>query len=295
MTFFVHSQSVSFLNTPSDARLLGMANAGYAMAGTPFVTQYNSAGLLHASDSAHAFGASLGSFQPESLDNTMVNIGGYYRLDKKSGMSFGMGYNTFKLAPGMDENGSDLGKLTPQEYVFAMGYAYKLLRSFSIAANLRFIASDLGGGTQASTVSMDVNMMYVLKNLSFGAGISNIGSKMDYGNGKYDLPTRLKAGGSYRLNLATAHSLRGSGEIDYQLQPSDFSGVMAGLGAEYTFKRLALRGGYHIGNEQKTTPSYISVGGGWIFSKSSFDFAYILGNTVMKSSFLISMKLIIDD
>ncbi|MDL2231538.1 PorV/PorQ family protein [Porphyromonadaceae bacterium OttesenSCG-928-L07] len=286
-----YAQSVSFINTSSDARTVAMGDAGYAMPVTAFATHYNSAGVLFSNRAA--IGASYVMWQPDASDNSMVNLGGYCRFSDKFGMAAGVRHNTLSDIFRTDEQGNPLGNFTPTEYMIDLGIAYRVAKHLGIATTFRYIDSDLGASSSGSAFAVDIDLMYKLERLSIGLGLSNLGSKIDYGYDKYELPARIKAGAMYQFSFSEKHHLTGSAELDYQLQPSDFSGINAGVGVEYAYKSLfALRGGYHIGDEDKTGPSYASLGCGVNYAGFSLDFAYLLGDSAsaMKNTMLIALS-----
>jgi len=181
------------------------------------------------------------------------------------------------------------GETKPKEMSAGIGVAYKITDKLSVGVNVSYISSDLiyEKGTE---LAFDISGTYKINNLNIGISASNIGSKIKYDNNSYDLPSVIKAGGQYTFNLGK-NSLSTNLESDYWLNESIISG---GIGAEFLYKNfLALRAGYHLGDEEKTIPSYASVGLGAKLKYINLNFAYIMAgnNSALNKGFNISIEL----
>ena len=285
------AQSALFVNTAADARFAGMGNTGYSINSGAFATNYNSAGIVF-SENKSSIGASYMIWQPDYNKSSLLNIGGFYNLGEKFGFAAGFKNNSLPEVQLTDVNGNLLNAFTPKEFLIDLGIAYKIIENLSASANFRYISSDMGGSKSGSAVAIDINGFYRLNNINLGLGITNLGSKIDYGSLKYNLPARIKGGISYMYSITETHSLLGSAEINYQLLPSDYSGIVGGVGIEYQFKKMiALRGGYNFGNEEKTTPNFITLGAGISFKGITFDAAYWLSGdeSLVNNTMLFSL------
>jgi hypothetical protein len=283
-----YSQSVSFLNVPSDVRIAGMGNAGYALPVT-HATCYNTAALLYA-DPKMAAAVSYVRWQPEALNSQLVHAAAYIRRNKW-GIAAGFRHNTFAAIQKTDEQGNLTGAFSPSEYALDIGFAYKVVDRIGVAVTLRHISSDMGGPSKGAAFAGDVSLLYKQKNLHVGLGCANIGSAIDYGYSAYSLPARIKAGAAYQLSFQDTHHLTGSLDVAYQL-PSNYSGMLGSIGAEYSYKhRLALRAGYHAADGQTTGSSYASLGCGAAFWGAELNFAYLLAqaSSPVRQTLLISL------
>lgn len=281
------AQSAAFLNTVSDARLVALGNTGVASFETAFATQYNSAGMLF-STAESRIALSYMNLQPDYQKSSWFNAGGFYKISPKAGIGAGLRYLSGEAVRQTDGYGNNLGSITPKEYAIDLGMAYGVTKDLSVGVTLRFIGSDIG--EKGTAFAADLTAMYRKERWSAGAGISNLGSKIDYGNGKYALPARLKAGASFRVIRTDRHTLCGNGEIAYQLMPADFTGLTAGLGAGYSFKQmLSLRAGYQWGEEEKTGPGFATVGGGVAWRMLNMDVAYLIAENAFKNSWFLSL------
>lgn len=284
-----YSQSVTFLNTPSDARTAAMGNAGYVLS-SPFAVQYNSASVMPAYESSTAVGASLLMWQPQIADATLFNVAGYHKVNNFAIMAAFRSNKMGDIAM-TNENGTILGSFSPSEYALEVGMGYNVSPYFSLGVSLRHISSQMTKDVKANSLATDISMLYHRDKLRLGLGISNLGSKIDYGDAKYQLPTRVKSGIAYHFSLSEEHALITTADLFYQLT-SNYNGIASGLGAEYNYKKLfALRAGYHFESES-VGASYTTIGVGTQFSGLSLDFAYMIAqdNNPMAQTLLFSIK-----
>jgi len=292
LTFFAavsYSQSVSFLNTPSDARSAAMGNAGYLLA-SPFSVQYNSASVMAESLLQTGVGVSALFWQPREAGATLFNVAGFHKI-KKFGFLAGFRSNKTGDIAKSDANGNITGSFSPFEYAFEIGMGYDVSTNVSLGISLRHLSSQMDQNIKSSALASDISMLYHHGNLRLGLGISNLGSKIDYGNTKYSLPARIKSGIAYHLTLSNDQALITVADLFYQLTP-DYSGVASGLGVEYNYKKLiALRTGYHF-ESKSVGASYATIGLGTKFSGLSLDLAYLIAqeNNPMRQTLLFSLK-----
>ncbi|MFV0267788.1 MAG: PorV/PorQ family protein [Draconibacterium sp.] len=282
-------QAVPFLNYMSDPRTAGMGNAGYVLS-SAFAAQRNTAAVFQDTLRPTEIAVSYLLWQPQNANNKLVNIGGYTRF-KNFSIAAGARFNNMPAVEKTGDNGNVIGTFSPSEYALELGLGYKISSKVAAGATVRYLGSDLGGTKKASALAADVSLLYSKESLSVGLGFSNLGTKTDYGNSKYSLPTRSNTGVAYNYSIAGKHSLTGVLDAAYQLSP-DNTGLAGGIGAEYAYdKLLFLRTGYHF-EDEKIGASYGTAGCGVHFSGFSVDFAYILApsDNVMNQTLLVSLK-----
>ncbi|WP_430814489.1 type IX secretion system outer membrane channel protein PorV [Carboxylicivirga sp. RSCT41] len=321
-----------FLNINPDSRAAGMADAGVATS-----PDLNSQFLNPAK---YAFidgdmGAAI-SFTPwlrKLVDDiNMSTATFYYRLDKMQVISasiryFSMGEITFSNGP--DDPGYQ-GK--PNEFAIDAAYSRVLSDKFSGAVAFRYIRSDLTNGYSNTGESLqagdafaaDIGFyfrepMRVNRNdaeFTAGINISNIGSKISYdGINKEYLPTNLKLGVGYAMELDRYNSLAFAFDVNKLLVPSNqikpedagddwvdpnndksvpaaifdsFSDAPGGfeqemqeinfsIGAEYWYnKQFAIRAGYFHEHENQGNRKFASAGFGLKFNMFTLDASYII-------------------
>ena len=227
--------AVPFLRIIPDARAGGMGDVGIAVPtygnGTD-VNDYRNPDVngLYTNPAKIAFidkdyGFAL-TFSPwlKALVNDiyLANITGYYKVKKQQTLAISLRYFSLGSIQFTDINGSNLQQFRPNEFAVDIHYARILGKYFSIAASLRYIYSNLAGGTSVDGAlvkpgmagSGDISWFFHKKfnensnhklehEFSCGMDISNIGSKMSYTSSyiKDFIPTNMGIGFGYTLEL----------------------------------------------------------------------------------------------
>ena len=151
-------------------------------------------------------------------DIDLAYLAGYYRLGDYQAVSASLRY--FSMGEVFYGDGSTSGTGTamtikPYEFAIDAGYSRMLSEKFSAAVTFRYIYSDLSGhyedGSEpGSAFAVDLSSFYnTYVNmgprecmLSLGLGISNLGSKINYGDDySYFIPTTLRLGVNYMIPL----------------------------------------------------------------------------------------------
>lgn len=160
----------------------------------------------------------------------LFNAAGYFRIGDYSAVSASVRYFSLGDVTTEDEN------MTVKPYEFSVDVAYSrmLSETFSAAVALRYMYSDLTGHyddatTAGSAFAADVaiyNQSYVqIGNrecqLGLGLNISNIGSKINYGEDRsYFIPTNLRLGASLMIPINEFHRFSVSADVNKLLVPS---------------------------------------------------------------------------
>lgn len=289
MIGFSYGQTVSFLNSFSDARVAGMGNVGYVLS-SPFAVHHNIAAMMPESEPSTGVALSTLFWEPKAANSTVFNVAGYRRF-KNIGLAVGFRNHSLGTREAMDDQGNADGSFSPSERVLELGVGYNINANVSLGATLRQIGSNMYKENKGSAVAADIALLYHSVDLILGLGLTNLGSKIDYGRGYYSLPSRFRAGAAYQLLSKNKHVLKGVAEAAYQFTP-DHSGVAGGLGGEYSYNnRVSLRTGYHFEGET-VGASYVTLGGGVHFSGVSLDLAYMIGadDSYMGQTMLFSLK-----
>jgi hypothetical protein len=194
----VVSTAVPFLMITPDSRSGAMADAGVAIPTDPNAIHWNAAKLAFAKDD---LGLSI-SYVPwlRSLvpDINLSYLSGFKRIDAMSTFAASLRYFSLGDIDFTNEKGEGLGSFRPNELAIDGAYARKLSEKFSLGLALRFIYSDLTGGTvmsggqktKAGTAfagdlsgfykGKDFTMFKKTFNMNLGINISNVGSKITY-------------------------------------------------------------------------------------------------------------------
>jgi len=324
--------AVPFLLITPQPRSAAMGNAGVALDADANASTINTSALAFLPEGDTGASFSYSPWLRQLASGMSISLlTGYYRLNERNTVSASLRYFSIGNVNFSDDNFQDLGVYNPSEFAFDIGYALKLGPGFALGGNLRYISSNLIGGGAVNNVragkAVAVDVSALEKSelqlggtpaiLSFGISLSNVGTKMIYGNSlkSYFLPANFKLGSSLKMGEGTT---KVSFALDFNklmapTQPiydadgniakgkdpdrsvpagifGSFSDAPGGFreelqevgvsaGAEVSFKdALHLRSGYLYQNPQKADNSYFTLGLGVRYSRWAFDFSYLMGS-----------------
>ena len=163
------------------------------------------------------------------------------------------------------------------DFVLSFSYARDLGENYHLGASVKWIyekidissASGLGldiGGICSPFAGSDRRF---LPNLSFGAAVLNLGSKIKFETESYPLPAQYKAGLQYS---AQTEKWQGDYTLGLDLVKPRDDDMKVHLGGECgLYQTLALRLGYQLGYDDKD----ISFGMGVKYRKYAIDYAFV--------------------
>jgi hypothetical protein len=209
----VVTTAVPFLRITPDARSAGMGELGIAISPDANSGFWNIAKTTFASGKMQ-LGATYTPWLSDLKLNDvyLINASGYYKLDELQAVSAGIRYFSLGNIQFTDANGNNLNNFRPREFSIEGGYARKLSNKMGLGVALRYISSDLAGGTvngvsykKGTSIAGDIHYYYKGTNASgngfdFGATLSNLGSKISYTNDakqKDYIPANLGVGAVY--------------------------------------------------------------------------------------------------
>jgi len=160
----------------------------------------------------------------------LLNAAGYYRVGDYSAISASVRY--FSLGDVMTSD--EAMTVKPYEFSVDVAYSRMLSETFSAAVALRYMYSDLTGHyddatTAGSAFAADIavyNQSYLNIGsrecqLGLGLNISNIGSKINYGEDRsYFIPTNLRLGTNLMVPINEFHRFSISADVNKLLVPS---------------------------------------------------------------------------
>lgn len=318
----VITTAVPFLGITPDSRAAGMGDAGVATSPDANSGYWNSAKLVFIDKGS---GGSL-SYTPwlGKIINDMkiIYLSGFYKINRKQAVAASMKY--FDLGVVQFNNGPDpqdlLGRYNPREFAFDVTYSALLTEHMSIGGSLRYIHSNLTGylstnsfdARPGNSVAVDLGFYYTKpmawrnSNLAFGATITNLGGKISYSdaNNKDFLPTNLRIGTAYKMDLDAQNSLSFALDFNKLMVPSPYPGskakpmlsgvlgsfsdakggiseeiaeITTSLGMEYWYKDIvAGRLGYFYEAKEKGNRKYLTAGVGFRKDKFGLDVAYLV-------------------
>ncbi len=231
--------AVPFLTISPDSRAGGMGDAGVSTLPDVNSIHWNPSKLAFLEED---FGASV-SYSPwlRSIvpDMSLSYLSGFKKINSKSAVGASMRYFSLGSITFTDEQGNILRDFKPSEFAFDVSYALKLSERLSTGVSLRYINSNLTGGSvvqgaqtkAGNSVAFDASVYYRSKAfklggknafLSAGANISNVGSKMNYSTSANPdfIPTMLRFGPSLQLDLDEYNSVTFLVDITKLLVPT---------------------------------------------------------------------------
>ncbi len=228
---------VSFLSVAPDARAGGLGDAGAATSPDLDSQYWNAAKYAF----MNGVGGASVSYVPwlrnlvGGID--LISASGYYKIHDVQAVAmslrfFSMGDVLIRRDP------NDPGyNVKPYDLALDASYSRKLTKNFSMGVVLRFVYSDLTGGYSedgsydepGAGVGADISGYYG-KEVdfawgkgfgAFGFNISNIGSKIEYGDYRSSAfqPTNLRLGGSFKMPFDNYNSLTLSLDLNRLLVP----------------------------------------------------------------------------
>ncbi len=331
----VITTAVPFLTISPDARSGAMGDVGVAIS-PDANSMYWNASKLAFSEKDMGFAISYTPWLRKLgiNDMSLSYLAGYKKISKQEAIGVSMNYFNMGNITFTDQVGNAYQDFRPKEFSVGVTYSRKLSNKLSIAPTIKYLYSNLSGNLTipgsstitkpANGAAVDLGVFYTTDSrisgmeskISFGAVISNFGSKITYTttSNRDFIPTTLKIGGAYEIKVdqyskfviaADASKLMvptppvrdPNGNIVKGKDPnrSMFSGVFGSFtdapfglkeelrevmlaGAiEYWYNDLfAVRGGYFHENRYKGNRKYFTLGVGLRYEMFGIDFAYLI-------------------
>ncbi|MDI6735444.1 MAG: PorV/PorQ family protein [bacterium] len=250
----------NFLKVGVSARASAMGEVFCAVADDVSSIYYNPAGLVQIKQ------RTFGLMHTDWLEEVNYEFLAYaepYNNDKVFGMSLNyLGMGKMKIK---DINNQTLGDFDARDLALSIAYAKKLKENLFAGANLKFIQQELEKEV-SSSVAVDGGILYKKEDLSLGACISNLGTKIKFIKDKESLPLNLKLGIAYKL-LDNRVILA----LDIN-RPID-NDINFGIGTEYQVtNNLFVRAGY---NSRSDLGNGISLGCGFKVGNFQVDYCFL--------------------
>jgi hypothetical protein len=316
----VITTAVPFLGITPDSRAAAMGETGAATSPDANSGYWNAAKLAYIEN---GYGVS-GSYTPWLgkiiNDMSIFYLSGFYKISREQTVAASMKY--FDLGEIQFNNGplpeNILGRYNPREFAFDVTYSRMLAENFSIGGAIRYIHSNLTGSGLSGTVdskpgnsvAVDLGVFYTQpmektnSNLSLGAAITNLGSKLSYSNAEFSdfIPINLRIGSAYQMELDAMNNLTFALDVNKLMVPSPGHGdaplltgvfgsfsdarggfkeeiheFMASMGMEYWYNHtFAGRAGYFLEAKDKGNRKYLTAGLGIRYQKFGLDVAYMV-------------------
>lgn len=324
----VVTTAVPFLRISPDARSGGMGDIGLATSPDASSVFWNQ-GKVAFNESKGAIVATYTPWLKDLVNDVyLASLAGYYKLDENQAISGSLRYFSLGNIQFTDNLGNDFGSYRPREFSIDFGYSRKLSDKVGLGVALKYINSNLAGGVTVgsttyktgSAVAGDIGFYYDGKNQagngwSFGAAMTNLGSKIDYttnASQKDFIPANLGLGAAYTKNFNEQNKIQFGLDINKLMVPtppaegdanalaayrskgiisswfSSFGDAPGGfneelkefqvsLGAEYWYNnQFALRAGYFYEDKTKGNRRYFTTGVGVKYNIFGLNFSYLV-------------------
>jgi hypothetical protein len=263
----------------------------------------------------------------------LLYLTGFYRIDNKQAIGASLRYFSLGAMTFWGDQQEYVKSSNPNEMALDVSYSRLLGEYFSAGVAFRYLRSDITGGSfnnsgtvlrPANAWSADIGVYYnepirmgaMTGIVSAGLSITNIGSKMNYGDEEkektYFLPTTLRLGGNLKLDLDYYNELSFGVELSKYLVPTpptvrgdsiiagkdnnvsmlkgmiqsfgdapggfkeELEEIVVGIGAEYTYSRTFSVRGGYYYDYKWPQHKYATVGAGIIYYMFSFDLSYLI-------------------
>ncbi|RYF10982.1 MAG: type IX secretion system outer membrane channel protein PorV [Flavobacteriales bacterium] len=327
--------AVPFLNISPDARSGAMGDAGVALSPSTFDTYWNPSKMAFLDEENHASLSYTPWLRNIAPDVNMAYLNFARRINERTALGASINYFNQGRVTAYDVNEVYLGAYQPNEFAIDFSVARKLSSAFSMGVTAKYIYSNIIGssaaiagaaGHSASALAAGVSLYYVSGmqqfgregKLSFGAHISDIGTKINYyDSGKnYFLPTNLKVGVADEFKIDELSKLTLTLDLNKLLVPTpplqaangaitagrddDSQSIVSGIfgsfgdapgGASEEFKEIS----YAAGGEYKYDEKF-AIRAGYFYENqykgnrryATFGAGYRYENLVLDFSYLIA-------
>lgn len=328
------STAVPFLRISPDARSGGMGDVGIALPPDANAQYWNIAKMPFNEKIAGVSATYTPWLKDLVPDIFLAYVSGYYRFGQDTSQAISASLRYFSLGDIQytDIDANSLGTGMPREFSFDLGYSRRLSRFLSVGLGLRYIHSNIASGVSgnqsadykpANAFAADIGVFYTntkeldeyrFNNFSFGAVMSNLGSRVSYSNQRKDfLPANLGVGVAYTAKVDEFNKITFGLDFNKLLVPtptdtstqpgiikydphreksvvsSIFSSfgdaplseelreVNVSIGAEYWYQdQFAVRAGYFYEDKTKGDRKYLSVGLGVRYSMLTINASYLV-------------------
>lgn len=318
----VVTTAVPFLRISPDARAGGMGDLGIATSPDASSGFWNM-GKVAFNQSQGGIAATYTPWLKQLVNDVyLASLSGYYKFAEDQALNVGLRYFSLGNIQFTDGSGNSWGNGKPREFSLDVGYSRKLSDKLGLGIALRYINSDLTNGVPTtgstsykagSAVAGDIGLYYDNKTeegdgFTFGAALSNLGSKISYTSNadqKDFIPANLGLGVTWNkaideqnkvmigldLNKLLVPSLEGNPPTQQQIEDYRSQGPVAGwgksfsdfpgqanfsIGAEYWYNnQFALRAGYYYEDKSRGNRRYFTAGVGLKYNVFGLNFSYL--------------------
>ena len=315
--------AVPFLRISPDARAGAMGDAGIAVS-PDANAQYWNIGKIPFSEKTYGVSATYTPWLKDLVpDIFLAYLSGFAKFgeNQEQAISGSMRYFSLGNINYTNIQGASTGTGMPREYAFDLGYSRRLSEFLSAGLSMRYIHSAIASGVNLTTIgsdykpgnafAADLGMYYTkaiekdfdhINRFSFGAVLSNIGSKITYNSNRRDfIPMNLGVGAAYTSQMDEFNSITFALDLNKLLVPNlQYTGVdtqmsivngivnsfktgdqlkliTASIGAEYWYQNMiSFRAGYYYEDQTNGDRQYVTCGLGVRYNVFQLNASYLV-------------------
>ena len=268
------SKGLSFLKIGLGARAGALGEAYVAVANDASAPMWNPAGL------SSVDGRDVLFIHNQWFQDVRSEYVGTAFNSGKNGFGFGFLINNVgDIENRAPETGKLIGTFSSYDIALAGAYARKVREHISFGFTLKVLYEKMYVYSSSGfALDLGARISPGIQNLCLGAAVQNIGSMGALRDEDIPLPLTVKAGFAYTVK---EHPFNGNLLITADVHKASDYWTTFHTGLEYSLnRRLALRGGYQLGRDERS----FSAGIGLVFNMYRLDYAYVpfdydLGNT----------------
>lgn len=232
----VVTTAVPFLRISPDARSGGMGDLGVATSPDASSGFWNVGKVVFNQKNAGIVATYTPWLKDLVNDVYLASLSGFYKFDDNQALHASVRYFSLGNITFTDNLGNDFGSFRPREFGIDVGYSRKLNAKNGVGVTLKYINSNLAGGTtvgsttykSGSAVAADLGYYHDGKNAAgngwqFGAVLSNLGSKIGYtdnADAKDFIPANLGLGANYTKKMNAMNQISFGLELNKLLVPT---------------------------------------------------------------------------
>lgn len=304
--------ALTTLNISPDAKSSGMGDVGAASSPSINSQHWNAAKYPFMQDNSGVGLSYVPWLREVANDVNLIYLAGFTQFGQRQSLSASVYFFSLGDINLYGDNAQYINNIKPRDYAVDLAYARKFGEKIAGSLTFRYINTTI--------IEMNVNTPYIAhkgalaadvgvywtsgvnifnrseSNLSFGACVSNVGTKLKTSsNNEYFLPMNLRIGGQLSTSLNEVSTLALAADVNKLLVPESMeyaneavpaalfhsfsdggSSYSVNVGLEYLYdNRLAVRTGYYTDSRRAGARQYVTLGASIRYNLIAFDISYL--------------------
>ncbi|MDQ6608666.1 MAG: type IX secretion system outer membrane channel protein PorV [Bacteroidota bacterium] len=277
----VVTTAVPFLRISPDARAGGMGDLSLATSADASSSYFN-LGKVPFNESNAGLNITYTPWLKRLVNDVyLASLSGYYKLSDDEAISGSLRYFSLGQIQFTDNYGNPLQSFNPREFGIDVGYSRKLTPTTGIGVGLKYIYSNLAGGSvggntykAGTSVAGDLGIYHNGQNTlgqgwSFGAALTNLGAKVSYTDNvdaKDFIPANFGIGTTYTSVLDESNKITFGIDLNKLLVPTppalgDSAGLVAYRNKSVVGSWFSSFGDAPGGFKEEVKEFQVSIGG----------------------------------